>query len=100
MHADNGEGETGDAEKPFVLEGGEYIESTDDPGFIAYDRHLDKLRMLLTTWVGIIDRDLNDRDELVADEIRHQIKKMLTDTTHDIFLKVMSVNAMGVEEEE
>lgn len=97
MHADNGEGET---EKPFELPEVDYVESTDDPGFIAYDRHLDKLRMLLATWVGVIDRDLNDRDELVADEIRHQIKKMLTDTTHDIFLKVVSVNAMGVDGEE
>ena len=100
MHADNEEGNEQQESQP---ETGQEIEAygeiVDDPGFIAFDRHLDKLQMLLTVWTSLIEKPLSDPDELVADEIRHQIKRMLTETTHDMFLKAMTLNSMGIGDE-
>ena len=67
--------------------------SSDDPGFIAFQMHQSKLEMLLDTWIGCMDKTMSESDEIVLDEIRHQIKIMMLDNTHDVYLKAVSVSS-------
>lgn len=71
----------------------EFVISSDDPGFIAFQMHQSKLEMLLDTWIQCMDKTMSDSDEIVLDEIRHQIKTMMLDNTHDVYLKAVSVSS-------
>jgi hypothetical protein len=72
-------------DSPVILE--------DDPGFTAFHLHQGKLKLLLEAWVNVLDKEMCESDELVLDEIRHQIKQLLLDNTHDIYLKAVSVSS-------
>jgi hypothetical protein len=62
----------------------------ENPGFVAFDLHLEKLKLLLDMWAGLINRVEKPEDELVMDEIRHGIKVTLSNQSHDQFIDTVS----------
>lgn len=74
--------------------------TADDPGFAAFQMHQSKLELLLDVWIGALEKPLSESDDIVMDEIRHQIKTLLLDNTHDIYIKAVSVaSSMNMIEE-
>lgn len=70
------------------------IESYDDEpdkGFRAFVLFNTKLETLIEMWMRASQIQMDDDDQLVLQEMRHQIKLMLADHTHDKYLRAVSI---------
>jgi hypothetical protein len=69
----------------------EFSEEDSDRGFRAYTLHNIKVEALIEMWMRASQLPMDEDDQLVLQELRHQIKILLADHTHDRYLKAVSM---------
>jgi hypothetical protein len=65
--------------------------SQENEGFQSCILHHSRLQSLLGVWLHASQLSLSPDDDLVMDELRQALKLLLSDQTHDRYLKTVSV---------